>query len=60
MEKLRRELFLPALVLASSFAFTCDARSQGQDPLQSITASAATVQDYPNGQVQFIATSHLQ
>jgi len=63
MDKLRLTLFLLALVLAASFTLSCGAgsqRSQGQDPLQSITVSPATAdaQDYPNGQVQFIATGY--
>ena len=58
MEKLRFTLSFLALVLAASFALSCGARSQGQDPLQSITLSPATAdaQDYPDGQVQFTAT----
>jgi hypothetical protein len=60
MARLRLTLFSLALVLAASFALSCGARSQNQDPLQSITLSPATAdaQDYPNGQVQFVATGN--
>jgi hypothetical protein len=60
MEKLGLILSLIALSVAASLTLSCGARSQGQDPLQSITLSpaAADAQDYPNGQVQFIATGY--
>jgi hypothetical protein len=60
MQKLRLAFFSLALVLAASFALSCGAKSQNQDPLQSITLSPAVAdaQDYPNGQVQFIATGN--
>ncbi len=60
MAKLRLALFSLALVLAASFALSCGARSQSQDPLQTITLSPATAdaQDYPNGRVQFVATGY--
>ena len=65
MAKLRLTLFSLALILAASFALSCGARSQSQDPqsqdpLQSITLSPATAdaRNYPNGQVQFIATGY--
>ncbi len=60
MERLRFTLSLLTLVLASLFALSCGASSQGQDPLQSITLSPATAdaQDYPNGEVQFTATGN--
>ncbi len=61
MAKLRFTLFSLALVLAASLALSCGATSsQNQDPLQSITLSPATAdaQDYPNGQVHFIATGY--
>jgi hypothetical protein len=60
MAKLRLALFSLTLVLAASSALSCGARSQSQDPLQTITLSPATAnaQDYPNGQVQFVATGY--
>ena len=60
MAKLRLTLFSLALVLAASFALSCGASSQSHDPLQSITLSPATAdaRDYPNGQVQFVATGN--
>jgi len=60
MKNLRFLLFFLALVLSASFASSCGARSQGQDPLQSITLSPATAdaQDYTNGHVQFTATGY--
>jgi hypothetical protein len=60
MEKLGLVLSLIALSVAALLTLSCGARSQGQDPLQSITLSpaAADAQDYPNGQVQFIATGY--
>ncbi len=59
MERLRFTLILLGLVLISSFALSCGAGSKGQQgQLQSITLSPATAdaQDYPKGQVPFIAT----
>jgi len=49
-----------ALLLPASFVLSCGAKTQGQDPLQTITLSPASAdaQDYPNGQVQFIATGY--
>lgn len=60
MEKLGLALSLLALVVAASLMLSCGASSQGQDPLQSITLSPATAdaKDYPNGQVQFVATGN--
>jgi|ERR1043166_4238727 hypothetical protein len=61
MEKLRFMFVLFSLVLYASFALSCGgAKSQGQDPLQSITLSPASAdaKDYPSGQVPFIATGH--
>jgi hypothetical protein len=60
MKRLQFMVSFLALILAASFALSCGARSQGQDPLQSITLSPATAdaQDYPNGEVQFIATGY--
>ena len=59
MTRLRFTPFLLGLVLISSVALSCGAASKGQQgQLQSITLSPATAdaQDYPDGQVQFIAT----
>jgi hypothetical protein len=60
MEKLGLVLSLIALSVAASLTLSCGVRSQGQDLLQSITLSPAIAdpQDYPNGQVQFIATGY--
>jgi hypothetical protein len=60
MEKLGLVLSLIVLSLAASLTLSCGARSQGQDLLQSITLSPAVAdgQDYPNQQVQFIATGY--
>lgn len=68
MQRLPLALFSLALVLAAAFALSCGVssqnqaplQSQSQDPLQSITLSPATAdaQDYPNGQVQFVATGY--
>ncbi|MGP0017436.1 MAG: hypothetical protein ACLPHP_02610 [Candidatus Sulfotelmatobacter sp.] len=65
MKKLRVTLCFLALFLPASFVLSCGASPQGNlgsqgDPLQSITLSPATAdaQDYPNGQVPFIATGH--
>jgi hypothetical protein len=59
MENLRFMLSFLALVLAVSFALSCGA-SQRPSQLQSITLSPATAdaQNYPNGQVQFVATGY--
>ena len=60
MDKLRFTLILLALVLLACFALACGTKSQGQDPLQSITLSPAKAdaKDYPSGQVQFVATGN--
>jgi hypothetical protein len=60
MEKLGLVLSLIVLSVAASLILSCGAGSQGQDPLQSITLSpaAADAQNYPNGQVQFIASGY--
>ena len=60
MEKLGLAFSLLALVVAAWLTLSCDARSQDQNPLQSVTLSPATAdaQDYVNGQVQFIATGY--
>jgi hypothetical protein len=60
MEKLGLVLCLIALSVAASLTLSCGAKSQDQDPLASITLSPATAdaKDYPNGQVQFIATGY--
>ena len=57
MEKLRCMLSFLALVLAASFALSCGA-NQGQGQLRSIAISPATAdaQNYPDGQVPFVAT----
>jgi hypothetical protein len=63
MERPQLALFSLALVLAASLALSCgtgseNAGSQNQDPLVSVTLSPGTAdaRDYPNGQVQFVAT----
>jgi hypothetical protein len=60
MEKLGLVLSLIVLSVAASLTLSCGAMSQGQDLLQSITLSPAVAdgQDYPNLQVQFIATGY--
>ena len=66
MERLRFMLSILALVLAASFASSCGASSSNQQApiapagLQYITVSPATAdaQDYPDGQVPFLATGH--
>jgi hypothetical protein len=60
MKTLRCLLCFLALLLPASLVLSCGTKSPGQDPLQSITLSPAQAdaKDYPNGQVQFIATGH--
>lgn len=60
MEKLGLAFSLLALAVTASLTLSCGARSQGQGPLQSITLNPATAdaQDYPNNQVQFVATGY--
>lgn len=58
MKTLRCFLCFLAVLLPASFVLSCGVKSPGQDPLLSITLSPASAdaQDYPNGQVQFVAT----
>jgi len=60
MKTLRYLLGFLALLLPASLVLSCGTTSQGQDPLQTITLSPASAdaKDYPNGQVQFIATGY--
>ena len=60
MEKLDLALSLIALSVVATLSLSCGAQSQSQDPLESFTISPATAdaQDYPNGQVQFIASGY--
>jgi hypothetical protein len=57
MKELRFMLSFLALVLAASLAPSC---GTGQSQLQfiSLNPAAADAQDYPDGQVPFIATGH--
>jgi len=58
MSTLRLIVFLFVLFVVAGLVLSCGASSQHQ--LQSITLSpeSADPKDYPNGQVQFIATGH--
>lgn len=59
MEKVRFALSFFALVLAASLALSCGAnQNQSQNQLRTIMVSPATAdaQNYPDGQVPFIAT----
>jgi hypothetical protein len=59
MEKVRFALSFLALVLAASLALSCGAnQNQNQNQLSSMTVSPATAdaQNYPDGEVPFIAT----
>jgi len=60
MQRLPLALLSLALVLAAALALSCGTGSQNQDPLVSVTLSPATADaaDYPNGQVQFVATGY--
>ena len=60
MKRLRFPLFLFALVVAAALVLSCGASSEHQ--LQSITLdpASADAQDYPRGQVQFVATGHYK
>ena len=58
MSTLRLTVFLFVVVVVGGVVLSCGASSQHQ--LQSITLSpqSADAKDYPNGQVQFVATGH--
>lgn len=63
MEKLRFPLFFFALAAAAMLAFSCGSSTSISGLIrqpQSITLSPATAdaQNYPDGQVQFVATGH--
>lgn len=60
MKSLRCLLGFLALLLPACLVLSCGMKSPGQDPLQSITLSPASAdaQDYPNGQVPFVATGY--
>ena len=67
MERLRLTLSLFALVAAACLASSCGAHQNSmqsqdplQDPLQSIALAPAVAdaQDYPNGEVPFVATGY--
>lgn len=61
MERLPLALFSLVLILAASLALSCGTGSQNnKDPLVSITLTPATAdaQDFPSGQVQFVATGY--
>jgi hypothetical protein len=58
MQKLQFALFLLGLFLVSLLALSCGTNQGGPGQLQAITLSPAMAdaQDYPNGQVTFVAT----
>ena len=60
MERVPLALFTLALVLAASLVLSCGSGSQNQDPLVSVALTPATAdaRDFPNGQVQFVATGY--
>ncbi len=62
MEKLRLSLSFFALAVAASLALSCGANSDPSSERQLLSVSlsppTADAQDYPDGQVQFIATGN--